>query len=102
MKEIKDNKCPHCGKNQDDYIVQPHVLAPGTLLKNKYQVGAVIGDGGFGITYIGLDTTLLIRVAIKEFFPVGMVTRSTSFSNEITAINTEKYAENMKNCQILR
>jgi serine/threonine protein kinase len=37
----------------------------GTL----YSVGRVLGQGGFGITYLGSDSGLKRPVAIKEFFP---------------------------------
>jgi len=34
-----------------------------------YSVGKVLGQGGFGITYLGSDAGLKRPVAIKEFFP---------------------------------
>ena len=37
--------------------------------------GRVLGRGGFGITYLGLDLLLNRRVAIKEYFPEGIVHR---------------------------
>ena len=55
---------------------QPHYLRPGTVLKGHFIVGTAIGVGGFGITYKCYDATLGVIVAIKEFFPVGLVNRS--------------------------
>ena len=68
MKEIKDGSkfCYYCGKStQSD--VQPHLLKPGTILHNQYLVGNPIGEGGFGITYVGLDLNLDMTIASKEF-----------------------------------
>ena len=42
-----------------------------------YVLGTVVGQGGFGITYLAVDTNLDQRVAIKEFLPVELVTRSS-------------------------
>ena len=48
------------------------VLSPGVLLANgEYRVTKILGQGGFGITYQGVDTKLHRPVAIKEFFPEG-------------------------------
>ena len=39
-----------------------------TLMQGKYRIVAVLGQGGFGITYKGEHTMLGTTVAIKEFF----------------------------------
>lgn len=44
-------------------------LQPGSLLQGgKYKIEQILGQGGFGITYLGVQTGLNRRVAIKEFF----------------------------------
>lgn len=78
-----DTECPFCGKKITGDCL-PHQLVPGTVLNKKFLVGAVIGQGGFGITYIGRDLLLDIRVAIKEYYPNGFVTRNTKVSAEVT------------------
>ena len=43
-------------------------LSPGYNLLGKYQIEKVIGGGGFGLTYLGLDLRSMRRVCIKELF----------------------------------
>ena len=95
MNEIPDGSmsCPSCGKDPSDYVSKPHTLSLGAVLNHRYRVGGVLGEGGFGITYIGLDTLLMVRVAIKEFYPAGMVNRNNTASNEVQSISTESAME---------
>lgn len=86
--------CSHCGKNVREGAEIQHQLKPYTILQGKYLVGDVLGEGGFGITYIGLDINLEIRVAIKEFYPNGFVTRESMTTNKLTAY-ADKNADNV-------
>ena len=72
----KSGTCPHCG--YDESLKRgPLVLAHRTLLHNgQYLIGKVLGKpGGFGITYLALDTRLETRVAIKEYLPRDLAGR---------------------------
>ena len=71
--------CTMCGFDPERYSQarNPRVLAPYTLLAGRYLVGAVLGEGGFGITYIGWDLRMQCRIAVKEYFPPGIATRDT-------------------------
>ena len=84
--KLTDDVCVYCGKSITDYHAAPHWLLPGTVLGGKYEVGAVLGEGGFGITYIGHDNVLDVKVAIKEYFPSGVVNRNNTSSMEISAL----------------
>ena len=50
-------------------------LAPGEILNHKYIVGTAIDSGGFGIIYRAWDAQMEQVVAIKEYFPNGVVSR---------------------------
>lgn len=79
--------CPNCGYDESAPR-GPLFLPHGILLGNKYRVGRVLGKpGGFGVTYLGWDTLLQNRVAIKEFLPKGVVARSTE--NLSVTVHTE-------------
>ena len=69
--------CPECGRPYGSVNTESFALKPGTILDGKYLVGEMLGQGGFGITYIGFDLLLEQKVAIKEYFPMstGMVSR---------------------------
>jgi serine/threonine protein kinase len=68
--------CTHCGYDQTSGPASSHHLAPGKILHDKYLIGKVLGQGGFGITYLAWDVNLELKIAVKEFFPMGLVARS--------------------------
>ena len=73
-----DFRCPHCGFSESEYKQNPRCLPLNTILAGKYLVGKVLGEGGFGITYMGYDLNMKARIAIKEYFPVELVSRDTT------------------------
>lgn len=77
--------CSQCGGRQESQVPYHHLL-PGTVLNGRYWVGAALGEGGFGITYIGRDLTLDRRIAIKEYFPSGFATRHNKDNSQVEEI----------------
>ena len=74
--------CTQCGYGGEPNISEyPLALNEGSILANQYVVGRVLGQGGFGITYLALDRLLGVRVAIKEFLPEGMAVRTGGTAN---------------------
>ena len=68
--------CPSCGYVRGNPAREPYYIYPGMMLNNRYIVGQVLGAGGFGITYKVWDTRLETVLAIKEYYPGGMVNRA--------------------------
>lgn len=71
MRELNTSAqiCPYCGYDSRQKPEKPYFLEPGTILENRYVLGKSIGNGGFGITYIGFDLVLNRRCAVKEYYP---------------------------------
>lgn len=65
-------------------------LKPGVILKERYKIEEVIGAGGFGITYRAWDPLLQAYVAIKEYYPSGIATRSVDSSKVCVPVGNEK------------
>ena len=90
MKENENpgQRCSHCGFDLNEYMkdCSARVLRPGTILNGQYLVGRVLGEGGFGITYLAMDLNLEMQVAIKEYFPAGLAVRDAS-ERSITRIS---------------
>lgn len=104
MSELPDGSgfCPYC---RGDLTVQsaPHHLAAGTVLNGRYLIGEVLGEGGFGITYIGLDLNLKLKIAVKEFYPHGYANRNHQVTDDVflNHIKETTYFQNAKE-QFLR
>ncbi len=67
--------CPYCGYVQDTPPKELYFLNPGTVIAGRYEIGVSIGSGGFGISYKAWDNVLSKTVAIKEYYPAGLVNR---------------------------
>ena len=82
----EDGRCPRCGGDNGDLVSLPHQLPPGSILNNRYLVGRVLGEGGFGITYMGFDLALELKVAIKEYYPAGFVSRDVNATHFVSSV----------------
>jgi len=63
-----------------------NALQTGSMLA-EYRLEAVLGAGGFGMTYLGWDTHLEKHVAIKEYLPTDLAVRALDGS--VVPITTE-------------
>lgn len=87
--------CPYCGYAQGSDSEQAYQLSPGTVLHKRYVIGISIGIGGFGITYKAFDAMLRMIVAVKEFYPAGLVNRGGG-EKKVGIFSGEKKAEFQK------
>lgn len=80
--------------------------AGATLQGGKYIIEKVLGQGGFGITYLATHSFLEKQVAIKEFFPKDFCERNGNTSHitlgnantlELVAKLKEKFLKEAKN-----
>ena len=89
--------CPRCGyDNTKAPAAQPDYILPcGTVLNGRYVIGKMLGQGGFGISYIAYNLALDTPVCIKEYFPAGAAMRSSSSSRQVLWSGSET-AEELK------
>ena len=100
LSDIPDDslKCPVCGADisaedlAENYSCLP--LDNGSIVYYKYKIEKVLGQGGFGITYLAYDDKLERKVAIKEYFPYGIAVRTGS---KVTIPPTRDNKENIEN-----
>ncbi len=73
-------------------------LKPGAFLRHDtYRIEKVLGQGGFGITYLAIDMTLDRPVAIKEFFPKDYCDREATTSQvTLGTQNTSEFVSRLK------
>ena len=85
--------CPFCGYDHGDAEKKhPLALKAGAILNGRYTVGRVLGQGGFGITYIAQDYQTKERVAIKEYFPSEFAGRN--WQTATVQVHSEEQREN--------
>ena len=87
-------------KTQKDMAV--YRLRAGDRLRQRYVVRRVLGEGGFGITYQGYDEVLATEVAIKEYYPEGLVHRDVNSQGDSNVymyegIDRAAYEKGMRN-----
>jgi len=73
-------------------------LKKGTLLQNgKYRIESVLGQGGFGITYMAYQIGLDRKVAIKEFFMSEFCNRDADMSHvSVPSVGSRETVEKFK------
>ena len=92
-RETQEGPCPYCGFDLEENEKKfPVALRAGTVLNGRYIVGRVLGQGGFGITYLALDTQLNAKVAIKEFMPNDIATRIGTTVSVAMDTKSEEFA----------
>ncbi len=79
MQEYQEgaNFCPYCGYSRKAKAHDLYYMEPGTMLSDgRYMIGESVNAGGFGIVYKAWDNTFGKMVAIKEYYPGSIVTRT--------------------------
>ena len=67
------------------------ILPSGSILQGgKYRIIRVLGQGGFGITYLAEQTGLGMKVAVKEFFLRGSCQRDVTTSRVSVPVTDNK------------
>ncbi|RKJ07278.1 FHA domain-containing protein [bacterium D16-54] len=94
---LKNGVCTYCHKSIQEASSRPAGVLPDRyMLASRYYLGRVIGNGGFGITYLAWDCLEKRRVIVKELFPRQDVQR-TQASGDITPVKgQEEYFEKLK------
>lgn len=73
---------------------KPHQLQPGTVLRG-YEILGVIGQGGFGLSYLAIDKTLEREVVIKEYFPTTLAHRDHD-GNTVIPTGDDSYLQGLE------
>lgn len=91
-----DGVCSSCNHTQTPtYERRADALPLFTLLKQRYVIGEVLGNGGFGITYSAWDTVNNERVALKELYPRKDVSREMDDITVKVLDGQEEYFETL-------
>lgn len=91
--------CPNCGfdshSQKDRY---PMALPYGSVLDGRYITGRILGQGGFGITYVAQDWKTKDIVAVKEYMPDTLASRVGAITVSAYSGKREENFEYGKQC----
>ncbi len=101
MQEYEEqlSECPFCGfdKHQREILKEsyPEALMPENILMGRYILGCILKDDGFMNTYVAWDALLEKEVVLDEYFPSGLISRTSGevvvHKEEQTQINYYEY-----------
>lgn len=89
----KSDTCPTCGWKEEKKRRNPFALPNGRVLHAQYYIGKVLGQGGFGITYLAWDLNQNRKVALKEYFPVDIARRNDNFHVMVSSTEHQELYE---------
>lgn len=78
--DMSGKVCAACGYTNKRRDGSGLFLQRGTELNSRFIIGGVIGNGGFGVTYMAYDLKNEKKIAIKEYFPKTIAARRSDGS----------------------
>lgn len=94
---LQDGICTYCHKSAKESADRPvNALPARFMIGGRYYLGRVIGNGGFGITYLAWDCRMSRRVIVKELYPRMDVSREAGSSMLCPVPGQESYFEKCK------
>ena len=79
--------------DSDHVTPSSRALPADTRLNRKYTIKNILGSGGFGITYRGVEDETGVPVAVKEYFPHRLALRTQEQGRLSVAPFSEKYRQ---------
>lgn len=68
-------ECPHCHWQDAHAARSPDMLPLRAIINRQYLVGRILGQGNYGKTYLAYHLSKKVKLTLKEFFPVEIVSR---------------------------